>query len=180
MSVSGNGSAMLNAIGMGRLDMGVLLLIAYILLIAMIIFSVYMIVRYRYLLDRYERFMKGDKAVSLEGKIENLMENVDILIHNDEANAEDIRNLYRKHETAFQKIGLYKYDAFKEMGGNLSFSLALLDEKNNGVILNSVHSSSGCYTYSKEIREGKCKIDLSVEEKQALDQAVGFNGRARS
>ena len=47
---------------------------------------------------------------------------------------------------------MVKYDAFKEMGGKLSFSLALLDENNDGILLDSVQSSSGCYSYTKEIR----------------------------
>ena len=74
---------------------------------------------------------------------------------------------------AFQKIGIVKYDAYQQMGGLLSFSLALLDEDNNGLILNSVHSTEGCYTYTKEVVYGECKLELSNEEKVALDQAMG-------
>ena len=55
----------------------------------------------------------------------------------------------------------------------LSFSLALLDENNNGFILNSVHSTEGCYTYTKEVKNGECKIELGNEERVALEQAMG-------
>ena len=48
----------------------------------------------------------------------------------------------------------------------------LLNEKNSGFILNSVHSTEGCYTYIKEIKSGSCEIDLSNEEKKALSQAM--------
>ena len=65
-----------------------------------------------------------------------------------------------------------KYDAFKQMGGKLSFSLALLNEINSGFIINSVHSSEGCYIYIKEIVAGLCDLDLSNEEKEALSQAM--------
>ena len=75
-------------------------------------------------------------------------------------------------ETTFQKVGLVKYDAFPQMGGKLSFSLAMLDEKNNGYIINSVHGSDGCYTYSKEIRAGKCDLVLGTEEQKALGIAM--------
>ena len=67
---------------------------------------------------------------------------------------------------------MVKYDAFKQMGGRLSFSLALLDENNNGFILNSVHSSDGCYSYTKEIKNGGCEISLGEEEEQALKIAM--------
>lgn len=76
-------------------------------------------------------------------------------------------------ESAYQKMGLVKYDAFNQMGGQLSFSLALLDENNNGFIINSVHSSEGCYSYTKEIKLGQCVIDLGAEEAEALAMAMG-------
>ena len=49
----------------------------------------------------------------------------------------------------------------------------LLNKNNDGFILNSVHSTEGCYTYTKEVRMGECKLELSNEEKVALDQAMG-------
>ena len=84
----------------------------------------------------------------------------------------DIEELFRKHETTFQKMGLVKYDAFKEMGGKLSFTLALLDEKNNGFLINSVHSSDGCYSYTKRVKNGDSDIALSNEEKVAVERAI--------
>jgi len=77
-------------------------------------------------------------------------------------------------ESAFQKVGIVKYDAFQQMGGKLSFSLALLDQNNDGFILNSVHSSEGCYSYTKEIKNGECSISLGSEEEVALNKAMGI------
>ncbi len=68
---------------------------------------------------------------------------------------------------------MVKYDAFDEMGGKLSFSLALLDQKNDGFIINAMHSREGCYTYIKEIVDGNSIIVLAEEEKNALDIAMG-------
>ena len=76
-------------------------------------------------------------------------------------------------QRTYQKMGLIKYDAFHEMGGKLSFSLAMLDMRNNGFIINSVHSSEGCYSYTKEIKLGQCAIDLGAEEAEALSIAMG-------
>ncbi len=59
------------------------------------------------------------------------------------------------------------------MGGKLSFSLALLDQKNDGFIINAMHSREGCYTYIKEIVDGNSIIVLAEEEKNALDIAMG-------
>ena len=63
------------------------------------------------------------------------------------------------------------------MGGMLSFSLALLNDQNNGFIINSVHSSDGCYSYTKEIKDGISEISLGEEEKKALDIALNSNNR---
>ena len=75
----------------------------------------------------------------------------------------------------FQKVGLIKYDAFNEMGGKLSFSLALLNETNDGFIINAMHSREGCYTYIKEVVDGNSIITLSEEEEEALQMALKSN-----
>ena len=84
----------------------------------------------------------------------------------------NIKDIYEKMEYTFQKIGVVKYDAFHEMGGKLSFALAMLDKENNGFVMNAIHSSDGCYTYVKEIVKGESYVVLGEEEKEALRQAV--------
>ena len=70
-------------------------------------------------------------------------------------------------------MALVKYDAFLEMGGSLSFALVLLTEKNDGFIINVMHSSrEGCYIYAKHVTNGKCDIELSEEETKALQEAM--------
>ena len=98
-----------------------------------------------------------------------------------EANVDEIygkiRTINNQLVTAYQKIGLVKYDAFKEIGGKLSFVLVLLTAENNGFILNSMHSSKeGCYTYAKEVVNGEAFVILSEEEQQALEEAKSNTG----
>lgn len=69
------------------------------------------------------------------------------------------------------KIGLIKYNAFEDMGGNLSFALAIMDSDNNGVVLNSMHTREGCFNYAKEIIGGESYVVLSEEEKEAIEKA---------
>ena len=71
-----------------------------------------------------------------------------------------------------QKIGIVRYSAFKDMGSDLSFTLALLDEKNDGVILNGIYSRELSNIYAKPIKNGKSTYTLSEEEKQAIDLAM--------
>lgn len=122
---------------------------------------------------RLDKFVIGKDGKSLEKDIIGLYEDNKFLKHSVDKNKKDIRTLYKNMESAFQKVGIVKYDAFRQMGGQLSFSLALLDENNNGFVLNSVHSTEGCYTYTKEIKNGECEISLGEEEKKALAMAMG-------
>lgn len=160
-------------IGIGNIDIGILFIIlSVIILILMILNIINMSAIYK-LKKKYSKFMQGKNAKSLESEIVGLFEDNKFIRNSVEKNRKDIKTLYNKFESAFQKVGIIKYDAFSQMGGNLSFSIALLDEKNNGFILNSVHSTEGCYSYTKEIKEGKCKISLGKEEEKALNMAMG-------
>ena len=122
---------------------------------------------------RLDKFLLGKDGTSLENDIVALFEDNKFLKASIEKNKKDIRILYKNMESAFQKKGLVKYDAFNQMGGQLSFCLALLDENNNGFIINSVHSTEGCYSYTKEIKMGESSIPLGKEEEEALAMAMG-------
>ena len=166
-------SNFLNQIGLGNIDIAYILIgfaTAILLLLILVIVSM---VRISKLNKRLARFMKGKDAQSLEKEIVGLYEDNKFLKNMVDNNKRDIRQLHKQLVKAFQKVGIVKYDAYQQMGGLLSFSLALLDEDNNGLIINSVHSTEGCYTYTKEIHRGECDIELSNEEKVALEQAMG-------
>jgi hypothetical protein len=169
-------SEILNYIGLGNLDVGYILIGLSVLILILIILVIIQIVNTSKLKKKYMKFMQGKDAKSLEMDIIGLYEDNKFIKTSMEKNKKDIKNLYKKLESAFQKMGIVKYDAFREMGGQLSFSLVLLDENDNGFILNSVHSTEGCYSYTKEIENGQCSITLGEEEKQALDIAMGING----
>lgn len=166
-------SNFLSQIGLGNIDIAYILIALLALIIILFIVVIVLMVRMSKLNKRLSCFMKGKDAQSLEKEIVGLYEDNKFLKNMVDSNKKDIRQLYKQLAKAFQKIGIVKYDAYQQMGGLLSFSLALLDEDNNGLVLNSVHSTEGCYTYTKEIRHGECSIELSNEEKVALDQAMG-------
>ena len=164
---------LLNDIGLGNMDLTYLFIGAFTTILILLIVVIVLCVNLGRLSKKYKKFMGGKNAKSLEKDIMGLYEDNRLIKASMEKNRKDIENLYRKQEGAFQKIGIIKYDAFNQMGGQLSYSLALLDENDNGFIINSVHSTEGCYSYSKEVRNGDNSITLSAEEAEALAIAKG-------
>ncbi len=165
-------SKLLDRIGLGNLDIAYVLIGILALCLILFIIVIVCLVQLSKTKKRINRFMKGAKAATLESDIVSIKEGNEYLKRSTEQNRKDIRKIYNNLELTFQKVGIVKYDAFKEMGGKLSFSLALLNDKDDGFILNSVHSSDGCYSYTKEITAGACAIDLGEEEKEALEIAI--------
>lgn len=122
---------------------------------------------------KYKKFMTGSDGINLESKILARFADIDGLKADSKLIHEELNNIKDNLLITYQKVGVVKYDAFKEMGGKLSFVLALLDKNNNGILLNSVHSSrEGCYTYLKEIIKGESFLELSEDERTALNQAL--------
>ena len=163
---------LLQKMGLGNIDITYLFLVMLILLLIFMIMTIVLLVKTNKLIKKYKRFMKGENAKSLENDIIEMFERQVEIEETLSKNSEDIKLLYKKFKKAFQKISLTKYDAFNQMGGQLSYCLVMLDENNDGFIINSVHGADGCYSYTKEIRKGKSSIALSNEEQQTLIDAM--------
>lgn len=132
------------------------------------------IVKMKKLYRRYDIFMRGKDAETLEDVLVTQMEEIKGIKAEVRANKDSIKMNNKDIKIAYQKLGLVKYNAFKGMGGNSSFALAMLDFNNTGFLLNSVHSREGCYLYIKPVEEGETEVTLGSEEKEALEQALGY------
>lgn len=141
-------------------------------IILLLILMIVNLVQTKKIKKKYQSFMRGKNGKTLEELVLRRFDQVDDLIEANKKNEVDIRKLFENNQFVFQKVGLVKYDAFNEMGGKLSFSLALLNDKNDGFVMNAVHSRDCCYTYIKEIIAGNAIVALAEEEKEALDMAV--------
>ena len=163
-------SSILDSIGIS--DPGVPIIILFVLFIVLLVMLIFLLIRYNQLNVSYQMFMKGRKAESLEEEIGALFDDISTLKTSTEKNKKDIKKMIENLRETYQRVGIVKYDAFKEMGGKLSFSIALLNDNETGFIINSIHSSEGCYVYTKEIVNGECAISLGDEEKKALTLAL--------
>ena len=154
------------------IDPGIIIIILLILTLILLANVLGSKMRLSRLERKYKMFMKGSDAQSLEKVFVRKFNQIDRLYEAKEDHEHDISFIKHNMETMFSKYGIEKYDAFDDVGGKLSFALAMLDGNNTGFVINSMHSREGCYTYIKEIIDGKSYIPLGAEEQKALNQAM--------
>lgn len=164
-------SSILNALGV---DPGIILVLMMILMIFVLLYLARVSIKQTRFLKRYRIFMRGKDAVSLEKAFAQKFLEVDKLMELSKNQALELGRIKATLARTTNKIGIVKYDAFPDVGGKLSFALAMLDESNSGFVLNAIHSREGCYTYVKEIVKGESYIVLGQEEKDALRMAVNY------
>lgn len=153
----------------------VLLYLVIVLLIMQVVFIGIVInlqMKHKRMQVKYQIFMRGKDGKSLEKGFLEQFKTVEKLERAVKQNTRDIDTIYKRMKTHYQKIGIVRYDAFQEMGGNLSFVLTMLDENNNGWVFNAMHSREGCYTYIKEIVKGESYMELGEEERESLKKAM--------
>ena len=165
-------SKILMALG---IDPAFIFIFLLVLIIVLFVLYVNVTLKYNRLKNSYATFMRGKDGKTLEESMKERFAEVEAILKYTKQNRLDIQKINKKLESTYQKLGIVKYDAFNEMGGKLSFALAMLDDNNNGWIINAMHSREGCYTYVKEILKGESYVELAEEEAEALDKAIFEN-----
>jgi len=157
------------------IDPGIIFIVMLLLIIILFVLYFNVSMNYNRLKNSYNSFMKGKDGKTLEESMKEKFAEVDAVLKVTKQNRQDIKDMSRILKRNFHKFGIVKYDAFNEMGGKLSFAIAMLDGNNSGWIINAMHSREGCYTYIKEIIKGESYIELAEEEAEALDKAIFEN-----
>ena len=122
---------------------------------------------------KYKNFMKKlGNGRNIEEDLENYMYRVDRVEKRNAEIEEFIKLINKDLEKCIQKVGIVRYNAFKDTGSDLSFALALLDENNDGVVLNGIYSREISNIYAKPVEKGKSSYTISEEEQQAINKAV--------
>ena len=161
-------NSMLNNLGFDPaiLIYGLAALVAVLLVLVIVLMK-----KQKDLYRKYDLFMRGKDAESLEDSFQKVYTDVEMLKQEDKANKDVIKAINIALNRSYQKTSIVHYDAFKGMGGQFSFAVAMLDRNDNGILLNCIHSRESCYLYMKEVKEGKCDVALSKEESQSLEKA---------
>ena len=154
------------------IDPGIIIIALLVIVVILIACNISMNMRMTRLERKYKMFMKGSDAQSLEKTFVRKFAQIDRLYEAKEDHEQAIKTLAKHFKVIYSKYGVEKYDAFDDVGGKLSFALALLDRENTGIILNAVHSRDNCFLYLKEIVKGESYVELAEEEAEALDKAI--------
>ncbi len=119
----------------------------------------------------FNKLTKGVEVSDLRKVLEKVLTKGDV-------NTDEIKALERRVDLIeedgkfhIQKVGLIRFNPFKELGGDHSFSLAILDSHDSGIIITSLHTRDRTRVYMKDVKRGKSGFELSSEEKKALVNA---------
>lgn len=149
------------------------IIIALILLVIILLISIMVLFRELNSLEkRYNKILRGTDSKNLEALLLNYLDktekveskNAEVLAKYDQLNEKLMRCL--------QKNSIIRYKAFEDVGSDLSYSIALLDENNDGLILTGLYGRNESITYAKPVDKGISRYDLSEEEQQVLSDAM--------
>lgn len=121
---------------------------------------------------KYNRFMSLEGEKNLEEILDVIIDRTDSIMSENKEIDNRITNIDKKLVNCIHKVGVIRYNAFENMGSDLSYSIALLDSNDNGIIISGIYSRDSSSTYAKPIINGKSKYMLSEEEVQALNEAI--------
>lgn len=138
------------------------------LLFLLLVIQIYCQSRLRKRLKMYE---SGSLSQTLEQAIQGLKKDLDQTKEELKEERRKLVHVIAKERKAIKKVKLVKYNAFESQGGNVSYALALLNEENSGIIINSIHSTDFSFSYAKEVEDGHVKQIMSKEEEKVLTQA---------
>lgn len=144
------------------------------MMVVLLVGFVVLLVKFLSLNKKYKNFMvKLGNGKNLEEDLETYMYRVNKVEKQNAEITNQIDLMDKDLRKCIQKVGIVRYNAFKDVGSDLSFALALLDEQNNGIVLNGIYSRDMSNIYAKPIENGKSKYVVSEEEAQAIQKAMG-------
>ncbi len=151
----------------------IFLLILFISIVILLILYIISIANLNKLRNSYLKFMsKLGNGENLEEMMKTYINRVNEVDRKNDEIINFCNKIDNNIKICSQKIGIVRYNAFKDTGSDLSFSLAILDDYNNGVVLNGIYARDSSNIYAKPVENGESKYVLSNEEKEAIYKAI--------
>ena len=121
---------------------------------------------------KYRKMMRGTNSRNLEEVINSNLDNIDVALNNSKESLERCEKIAEDLKSCVNKVAIMRYKAFEDVGSDLSFSIAILDSYNDGVIITGIYSRHDSTTYAKPIDKGISRYDLSEEELHVLNEDI--------
>lgn len=144
------------------------------LYIVLIVLSIWLIALTSFLFYIFKFFKDLSKGVEKE----NLIKVLDKVLREQKITSDKIEEINKEifrirndSQSYLQKVGILRFNPFEELGGDHSFSLAILDAKDSGFIITGLHTRERTRVYVKNVKKGKPEVELSLEEKKSLSLA---------
>jgi len=132
-------------------------------------------IKTRQIIKKYKKLMRGIDNKNLEAMLLNYLDIVQKVESKVEEIACNFSDMNGQLESCIQKVGIVRYNPFEQVGSNQSFSIAMLNKKNDGIVLTGLYSRDGSAVYAKPIISMESTYPLSDEEKLAIQKAVKKN-----
>ena len=121
---------------------------------------------------KYRKMMRGVNNKNLEQALNDNLDNIEKALNKSQEAINECKNISQELKGCVNKIAIMRYKAFEDVGSDLSFSIAILDSYNDGVIITGIYSRHDSTTYAKPIDKGISRYDLSEEELHVLNEAI--------
>ena len=145
--------------------LGVLVIIMYLLLI-------HLLYTLNYMKKRYKKMMTGVDGANLERMMIGCVDSTKNVADENAKLWEENRAIKELLSNALTKVAVVRFRAFEDMGGDLSYAVAMLDSHNNGVVMSSIFGREDSRSYVKPIEDGSSTYSMTAEEQDALKQAM--------
>ena len=121
---------------------------------------------------KYRKMMRGVNNKNLEQALNDNLDNIEKALVKSQEAIDECKNISEELKGCVNKVAIMRYKAFEDVGSDLSFSIAILDSYNDGVIITGIYSRHDSTTYAKPIDKGISRYDLSEEELHVLNEAI--------
>ncbi|SCK04047.1 Uncharacterised protein [uncultured Clostridium sp.] len=151
---------------------GIIVIGLAIITLLLLITTIILLISVNKVEKKYRKMMRGMNNKNLEEVINSNLDNIDVALNNSKEALERCEKIAEDLKLCVNKVAIMRYKAFADVGSDLSFSIAILDSYNDGVIITGIYSRHDSTTYAKPIDKGISRYDLSEEELHVLNEAI--------
>lgn len=143
-----------------------------IITLLLFIITIVLLASVKKLEKKYRKMMRGVNNKNLEQMLSDNLDNIEKALNKSQEAVDECKNISQELKGCVNKVAIMRYKAFEDVGSDLSFSIAILDSYNDGVIITGIYSRHDSTTYAKPIDKGISRYDLSEEELHVLNEAI--------